>query len=226
MAARLVAKAGCLVTPAVLSFGLAFWGGCAQQDLRLSGRQARVDAFCSSQGTSTDAITLCEQYYSRESNIEPPAPMPAAISAASAAGYRPEPPASQQTGPQTQVSFRQRGGTFIVPVTINNAIRLNFTLDTGAADVSIPADVVMTLIRTGTISDNDFLGKQTYVLADGSKVPSVTFRIRSLRVGDKVVENVTGSVAPSSGGLLLGQSFLKHFRSWSIDNQRMILVLE
>ena len=49
--------------------------------------------------------------------------------------------------------------------------------------------------------------------------------IRSLRVGDKVLENVTGSVAPVAGGLLLGQSFLTRFKSWSIDNQRQALVL-
>ena len=36
-------------------------------------------------------------------------------------------------------------------------------------------------------------------------------------VGDVVVENVTGSVAPAQGSLLLGQSFLGRFKSWSID---------
>lgn len=233
-----------LIRTIVAGFGLAFLGGCAQQDVNLSGRQARVDSFCQGwNDTSADALTKCEQYYARNTNIEPPnmngypRPSPVAASAVATppqpsphpiadATYQSEPPASQQTGPHSEVSFRQRGGTFVVPVIVNNAIRLNFTLDTGAADVSIPADVVMTLMRTGTISDNDFLGKQTYVLADGSEVPSLAFRIRSLRVGDKVVENVTGSVAPSSGSLLLGQSFLKHFRSWSIDNQRMVLVLE
>jgi hypothetical protein len=52
------------------------------------------------------------------------------------------------------------------------------------------------------------------------------FRIRSLKVGDQVLENVLGSEAPASAILLLGQSFLSRFRSWSIDNQRKVLVLE
>jgi clan AA aspartic protease (TIGR02281 family) len=276
---------------------LALLGGCAQQ-----GRQARVDAFCSMQGTSTDAITLCEQYYARNTIVEPPdlhgLPLPVASSSATQASAVPpvdrqregqdcirqsisksisdarvvtgeKPPESNslelaesalrkcfpsgsgplifavavardllddhirkdpalpasQT-PKTTVSFKQLAGVFVVPVTINNAIRLNFTLDTGASDVSIPSDVVMSLMRTGTITDSDFLGKQTYVIADGSKVPSLMFRIRSLRVGDKMAEDVTASVAPSSGPLLLGQSFLKHFRSWSVDNERMILILD
>jgi hypothetical protein len=34
-----------------------------------------------------------------------------------------------------------QGGTFVIPVQINGQITLNFTIDSGAADVSIPADV-------------------------------------------------------------------------------------
>jgi clan AA aspartic protease (TIGR02281 family) len=117
------------------------------------------------------------------------------------------------------------GGTFKVPVTINGQLTLDFIVDSGASDVSIPADVVLTLVRTGTLAESDFLDSQTYRLADGSTVPSQRFRIRSLRVGDTVLENVTGSVAPVAGGLLLGQSFLTRFKSWSIDNQRQALVL-
>jgi predicted aspartyl protease len=83
-----------------------------------------------------------------------------------------------------------------------------------------------TLLRTGTLRDSDFLGRQTSVLADGTKLPSLRFRLRSLRVGDTVLENVTASVTPAAGDPLLGQSFLRHFRSWSIDNQHGLLVLD
>jgi clan AA aspartic protease (TIGR02281 family) len=117
------------------------------------------------------------------------------------------------------------GGTFKVPVTINGQLTLDFIVDSGAADVSIPADVVLTLVRTGTLAESDFLDSRTYRLADGSTIPSQRFLIRSLKVGDKVLENITGSVAPVAGSLLLGQSFLTRFKSWSIDNQRQALVL-
>jgi predicted aspartyl protease len=113
-----------------------------------------------------------------------------------------------------------------VPVQINGAITLDFTLDTGAADVTVPADVFSTLVRTGTIKNSDIIGKQSYVLADGSKIVSVTFAIRSLKVGDRLVENVKGSVAPPQGSLLLGQSFLERFKSWSMDNVKHVLLLE
>jgi hypothetical protein len=126
----------------------------------------------------------------------------------------------------TLIPLQLEGGTFTVPVLINDKLTLNFVLDSGSSDVSIPADVVLTLMRTGTLNAADFLGNRIYQLADGSTVPSQTFRIKSLKVGDKVIENVIGSLAPVEGSLLLGQSFLRRFKSWSIDNQRQVLVLE
>jgi len=130
-------------------------------------------------------------------------------------------------GPSTsfEVLLHKENGVLLVPVLINDKIPLDFVLDSGAADVSIPADVVLTLIRTGTLTEADFMGTNTYVLADGSKVPSQTFRIRSLKVGDQTLQNVVGSVASVNGSLLLGQSFLTRFKSWSIDNARQVLVL-
>jgi hypothetical protein len=125
----------------------------------------------------------------------------------------------------TSVPMQMEGGIYVVPVLINNAITLDFVVDSGAADVSIPADVVMTLMRTKTLKETDFLGEQTYVLADGSKVPSQTFVIRSLKVGNKVLENVHGSVASVHGSLLLGQTFLSRFKSWSVDNTKHALLL-
>jgi predicted aspartyl protease len=92
------------------------------------------------------------------------------------------------------------GGTFKVPITVNGQLTLNFVVDSGAADVSIPAELVLTLWRAGTIAQSDFLDSQMYRLADGATVPSERFLIRSVKVGDKVLENVTGSIAPVGGG--------------------------
>ena len=94
-----------------------------------------------------------------------------------------------------------------------------------SADVSIPADVFLTLFRTGTIADSALSGSQTYTLAEGSTAPSQRFVIRPLEVGERELRNVTDSIAPVQGSLLLGQSFLSRFRSWSFDNQRQDLIL-
>lgn len=127
---------------------------------------------------------------------------------------------------QVRVPLKMSCGTFLVPVEINGKIALDFILDSGASDVTIPNDVFTTLKRMGTVKEADIVGQQTYVLADGSKTQSTTFTIRSLKVGDIIIENVSASVAPSQGILLLGQSFLQRFKSWSIDNATGGLLLE
>jgi predicted aspartyl protease len=125
----------------------------------------------------------------------------------------------------TQIELRRAGGVLTVPVRINDSFNLNFILDSGAADVSIPADVFLTLIRLGTIQRSDLLGTGSYRMADGSVSSAVRFRIRSLNIGGRKLENVDGSVSNVQGGLLLGQTFLRRFKSWSIDNRRQLLIL-
>jgi len=121
---------------------------------------------------------------------------------------------------------RQPGGVHYLPVKINNTLTLDFLVDSGSASVTMPADVVLALVRLGTIAPGDFLGSEDYRLADGSSLASETFQIRSLKVGGIDLKGVTGSMAPIHGGLLLGQSFLSRFRSWSIDNSRQMLILD
>jgi hypothetical protein len=93
-----------------------------------------------------------------------------------------------------RVPMKGDSDVYIIPVTINGTLPLDFVLDSGASDVSIPADVVLTLIRTGTLTKGDFIGTQTYQLADGSSAPSDVFRIRSLKIGSVVLENVIASL--------------------------------
>jgi clan AA aspartic protease (TIGR02281 family) len=129
------------------------------------------------------------------------------------------------SGARKIVLLENDSGTYRVRVVVNDVIALNFMLDTGASDVSIPANVLATLMETGTVNDSDYRGTRTYVLADGSKIPARTFRIRTLKVGDVIMENVIASIAPSNGGLLLGQSFLGRLKSWSIDNSAHALII-
>jgi clan AA aspartic protease (TIGR02281 family) len=116
-------------------------------------------------------------------------------------------------------------GTLQVPVIINGKISLNFTIDSGATDVCIPANVFYSLTRAGTVSPQDFLDRRAYELADGSTEYSQRFRIRSLRVGDFELRDVIALVVPSAGAPLLGQSFLSRLKSWSIDNERQVLLI-
>ncbi len=132
---------------------------------------------------------------------------------------------NQESSSVEEVLLKKNGGIFVVPVEINGAIILDFAVDSGASTVTIPANVYNTLVRTGTIDDSDIIGQGTILLADGSKSKLPIFRIRSLKVGDKIIKNVIAAVLPLGGQLLLGQSFLARFKAWSLDNTKHVLLL-
>ncbi len=125
------------------------------------------------------------------------------------------------------VAMEKYGGVYAVPARLNDVITLPALVDSGAAVVSLPPDVVSTLFRSGTISEQDFIGQETYTLADGSKIPSQKFRLKSIMVGHRTIYDVDATLAPNvEASILLGQSFLGRFQSWSIDNDRHVLILK
>lgn len=125
-----------------------------------------------------------------------------------------------------KIPLVQGGGVYHVPVAINGVLTLDFVLDTGAAEVNIPVDVALTLLRSNTITDADFLPGATYVLADGSEVRSNRVNLRTLSVGTRQVHNIPASIGNVRSPLLLGQSFFERLGSWGIDHRRHVLVLD
>jgi clan AA aspartic protease (TIGR02281 family) len=123
------------------------------------------------------------------------------------------------------IQMQPHAGGYLISGRVNGAITLDFVLDTGASDVLIPEEAAQALARAGKLAAGDFIGTRTYVLADGSRVPSKRVILRELRVGDQRVANVTASIGPARTRPLLGQSFLSRFPSWMLDNQRHALVL-
>lgn len=124
-----------------------------------------------------------------------------------------------------EIRLTRQGNSYVLPVMVNGLPPMNFLLDTGSSDVALPAELVFTLLRTGTLQPNDFIGDKNYVLADGRELPSPAFKIRELRVGQHVIRGAVGHLSPAGTDPLLGGSFLSRFASWSIDNQRNLLVL-
>jgi len=157
----------------------------------------------------------------------PPAPAPSSFAATTAPDTQ-APPVPQFAigGLNDEVQLEPYNGVFAVPVVINRAVSMPFILDSGSSEVQLPAEVVLTLMRSGTLSEADFIGASSYVLANGSTLRSPRFNIRDMRVGEHVVRNVAASVGPAvSSDALLGQSFLSKLPSWTLDNKRHVLIL-
>ncbi len=128
----------------------------------------------------------------------------------------------------TQVLLKRGRGVMYVPVLLNGSVIVeNFVVDSGATHVVITRQVATELIARGKLKRSDYRGQGFAVLADGSRVPSQMIILRSLTVGGRELRDVTAVITNGDGAsLLLGQSFLKRFKSWSIDNRRGVLKLE
>jgi clan AA aspartic protease (TIGR02281 family) len=129
--------------------------------------------------------------------------------------------------PAQPSQLRQGNGVLHIDVIVNDKWTVDFVLDSGASDVTINLGLFNQLVKDGTITKTDMIGRQTYRTANGD-VTARTFRLRSLQVGDKIVYDVQASIheGNNEGLMLLGQSFLQKFKAWSIDNQSRTLVLQ
>jgi clan AA aspartic protease (TIGR02281 family) len=124
------------------------------------------------------------------------------------------------------ITLGRHGGVLVVPAKLNGSVSADFVVDSGASDVVIPENVLDGLRRAGKFSDADYTGAAMMKIANGSIVRARTFTLRSLSVNNRVVTNLHAIVAPARATPLLGQSFLQRFASWSIDNERQVLVLK
>jgi aspartyl protease family protein len=127
---------------------------------------------------------------------------------------------------RTTARFQRMGGVFVLPATINGGAKSYFIVDSGAANVQIPEEVVEAMKRNGTIGDADFLGQRRFILADGSGLQQRVFRIKTLQIGERTMDNVLAAVGAPRSRALLGQSFLRRLNWWKIDNVKNAMELE
>ncbi len=137
-----------------------------------------------------------------------------------------KPSTKQGSNFATEIPLEKEQGVYKLPVRINGVITLKFILDSGASEVAIPADVAMTLVRTGTITDDDFLPGKIYRMANGSELKSTRLILRKMEFGGMKITDVPCAVTPPAGDLLLGQSLLERLHSWKMDNDRHVLIVD
>ncbi|MEQ1530346.1 MAG: retropepsin-like aspartic protease [Methylococcales bacterium] len=126
-----------------------------------------------------------------------------------------------------EVNLVSVGGVYEVPVSLNDVLKINIILDSGAADVSIAPDVALTLLRAKTIEKTDWLSGEVYQFADGSTAKSERFNLKSLKIGNREFKNIPCSIAKSfDAPMLLGQSLLRRLGKYTIDYQKGVIQFE
>ena len=118
------------------------------------------------------------------------------------------------------------GGVFVLSALLNGGTQVYFIVDSGAATVQIPEEAVEEMKRNGTLTEADFMGQHRFILADGRTMQQRVFRLRSLQIGDRTMENVLATMGAPKSRALLGQSFLRRLNWWKIDNVKNAIEFE
>jgi len=133
---------------------------------------------------------------------------------------------SSQKRKTEDIKLSYIGGVYHTPVIVNDSVRLDFVVDTGAALVSIPRDVYKTLRRTGTLPKSEFIAVGEFTIANGESMKELIVNIRELKIGNQIIHNVKASVVNSeNASLLLGQSALRKLEPWSLNTKKRVLTI-
>lgn len=126
-----------------------------------------------------------------------------------------------------KIKLKKENGTFLIPATLNNSVTVEFIFDSGASEVLVSPEIVAILIKRNTISEKDILESGYYTIADGSVVKMARFKMKEIKIGEKVLKNVECSVANDLyTDMLLGQSVLSKFGKYTFDNNTQTLLIE
>ena len=118
-----------------------------------------------------------------------------------------------------QIPYEQHGNAILVYARLNERVTAPFVVDTGAADVVVPAAVASeagVAVEAGT-------ARETYATANGL-VRQAVVHFDTVELGEARVEDVRGSVSESLPVGLLGTSFFNHF-TLQIDPAAHVLTL-
>jgi clan AA aspartic protease (TIGR02281 family) len=134
---------------------------------------------------------------------------------------RREPDARARRGGVLRIPYEQHGNAILVYARLNDRVTAPFYVDTGAADVVLPAAVAS---RAGVAVGAD-TPRETYATANGL-VRQAVVRIEAVEVGEARVEHVRGSVSESLPVGLLGASFFNQFTLQIDPAARMLTLIE
>lgn len=138
----------------------------------------------------------------------------------------PETARSVRSYGKSVIEMRKEDGVYHVPCKINGT-EMEFIFDTGASDITMSLTEAMFLYKQGKLTDEDFIGKQQYQIADGSIHEGAVVLLRKVEIGNWELTNVRASIVDNMNApLLLGQSALAAFGKISIDYNRNEITFE
>lgn len=117
----------------------------------------------------------------------------------------------------------EKSGIYTIPCEVNG-LKLSFVFDTGASVVHISLLEAAFMLKNGYINENDFIGTGNYIMADGSIAENALINLKSIKIGNIVIKDVTACVSSNiNASLLLGQSAIQKLGKYAIDGNYLVL---
>ena len=127
---------------------------------------------------------------------------------------------------KTVIKMDKQNGVYMVPIEVNG-VEMSFIFDTGASSMCISSTEADFLYKQGKLSDNDIIGKQKFMDATGRISVGTTIIFKTVKIGNKTVNNVEATVINNDNApLLLGQTVLSKFGKVSIDYDKGTITFE
>ena len=130
------------------------------------------------------------------------------------------------SGEKTIVKMEKVNGVFQIPIEVDG-VKMFFIFDTGASTISISETEANFLWKQGKIIKDHILGTANFSDANGNISEGTIIILTSVKIGDRVLQNVEASVVHNlNAPLLFGQSALGKFGKISIDNIKEEITFE
>ena len=133
---------------------------------------------------------------------------------------------AELTENENSIPYTKDNGVMTIPVTING-IQLNFIFDSGASVVCMSSLEATLLVKQGAITIDDITGQSSYLDASGNVNIGTTINLKEVKVGTKILTNITANVVDNEQApLLLGGSVLREFGTITIDQNKEAIIFE
>ena len=127
------------------------------------------------------------------------------------------------TNAQTVIQMVEDKGVYKVPCEVNG-LKVKMVFDTGAAAVSLSQSFAEMMLDNDYISKSDFVGQAKSITADGRIIDHTEITLRTVKIGDIILNNVRAFVINSQDTpLLFGQTAIQRLGEVSIKGDKLYI---
>lgn len=121
-----------------------------------------------------------------------------------------------------------------IHVKLNDANGYDALFDTGCSGMMISSAELFDLIKSGTITRNDYVGQSTVTLANGLQVEHEMYNIRSISITDKngIVHTINDILATMeenpAANIIIGNAVIDNFANnhYTVDLKNKVIIFD